>query len=74
MSPVTLAHLRFPEIHLMYVCVCMCACVCVYSVCLCVCVCVCVRVYLPKNKDLVPTSYIQIVDAPPNVDVRGLGR
>ena len=34
---------------------------------------VCVSVYLPENEDLVPTSYIQIVDAPPNVDVRGLG-
>ena len=44
----------------------------VYTVC--VCVCVCVSVYLPENEDLVPTSYIQTMDAPPNVDVRGLGR
>ena len=46
-----------------------------WLVCLsvCVCVCVCVSVYLPENEDLVPT-YIQIVDAPPNVDVHGLGR
>ena len=36
--------------------------------------CVCESVYLPENEDLVPTSYIQTVDAPPNVDVRGLGR
>ena len=47
---------------------------CCISVCLYVCVCVCVSVYLPENEDLVPTSYIQIVDAPPNVDVHGLGR
>ena len=39
----------------------------------CVCVCVCVCVYLPENEDLVPTSYIKTLDAPPNVDVRGLG-
>ena len=38
------------------------------------CVCVCVSVYLPENEDLVPTSYIQTVDAPLNVDVCGLGR
>ena len=35
---------------------------------------VCVCVYLPENEDLVPISYTQTVDAPPNVDVRGLGR
>ena len=39
--------------------------------CVCVCVCECV---LPENEDLVQTSYIQTVDAPLNVDVRGLGR
>ena len=47
----------------------------------CECVCVCASVYLPENEDLVPISYIQTVDiliwmhvdAPPNVDVRGLG-
>ena len=58
-------------------CVCVSVCVCVH-VCMCACVyvcaCVCVSVYLPENEDLVPTTYIQIVDAPPNVDVRGLGR
>ena len=43
-----------------------------FAVCVCV-VCGCVSVYLPENEDLVPISYIQIVDAPPNVDVRGLG-
>ena len=37
--------------------------------CVCVCVCVYVSVYLPENEDLVPHSYIQTVDAPPNVDV-----
>ena len=31
MSPVTLAHLRFPENHLMYVCVCVCVCVLVQN-------------------------------------------
>ena len=46
----------------------------VYVHCMCVCVCVCVSVYLPENEDLVPTSYIQTVDAPLNLDVRGLGR
>ena len=45
--------------------------VCVH---VCVCVCVCVCVYLLDNEDLVPTSYIQPVDAPPNVDVRRLER
>ena len=30
MSPVTLAHLRFPEIHLMYLCMCVCVCVCAF--------------------------------------------
>ena len=33
----------------------------------------CVCVYLPKSDDIVLHSYIQTVDAPPNVDVRGLG-
>ena len=47
-----------------------CVCVCVFVD---VCVCVCVCVYLPENEDLVPHSFIQTVDAPPNVDVRGLG-
>ena len=46
--------------------------VCVFKVHKCA--CVCVSVYLPENEDLVPTSYIQRVDAPPNVDVHGLGR
>ena len=50
------------------VCVCVCVCVCVYTT-VCVCVCVCVSVYLPENEDLVPTSYIQIVD---NTTKRGL--
>ena len=50
--------------------VCVCVCVLVY---VCMRVCVCVSVYLPENEDLVPTSYIETVDAPPNMDDRGLG-
>ena len=48
----------------------------VFSIYVLVCVCVCGvwSVYLPENEDLVPTSYIQTVDAPPNVDVREFGR
>ena len=44
MSPVTLAHLRFPEIHHMYVCMC---------VCVCVCVCVCDRAATVENHNIV---------------------
>ena len=58
----------------------MCVSVCDVPVCVCVyksnqlsvshvceCVCVCVSVYLPENEDLVPHSYIQTADAPPNI-------